>query len=75
MAGVLTSIFCLILIAKSMDEILELSITNYDQQWRMAPPSGQNQNNQARTSPSETTRSNSIYSDIEKSYGQENTAL
>ena len=56
-----------------MDEILELSITNYDYQWRMAPPSGQRRNNRARKST--PTRSNSIYSDIEKNYGQENTAL
>ena len=75
MAGVLTSIFCVILIAKSMDEILDLSITNYDQQWRMVPPSGQHRNNQARASPSESTRSNSIYSEIEKNNGQENTVL
>ena len=38
-----------------------------------APPSDQHRNDRAKKST--PTRSNSIYSDIEKNYGQENTAL
>ena len=61
-----------------MEEILELSITNYDQQWRMDTHSNANQiqhlvyQNNHETTPS---GSNSIYSDIEKNHERENTAL
>ena len=69
-----------------MEEILELSITNYDQQWRMDTQSNGDRlqdlvyrKSRESSSPLHVLPSlhgsNSIYSDIEKNYEQENTAL
>ena len=70
--GLINSIFCLILIAKSMEEVLDLSVTNYHQQWSMVQSSSQNRDTVARIS-----RENSPpnYSSIEKEYRQDQTAL
>ena len=67
-AGLMNSIFCLILIAKSMEEMLDLSVTNYHQQWSMVLSSGQNRDTVARIPPPN-------YSSIEKEYRQDQTAL
>ena len=67
-AGLMNSIFCLILIAKSMEEMLDLSVTNYHQQWSMVLSSGHNRNSVARISPPN-------YSSIDKEYRQDQTAL
>ena len=70
--GLINSIFCLILIAKSMEEVLDLSVTIYHQQWSMVQSSGQNRDTVARNSR-EISPPN--YSSIEKEYGQDQTAL